>query len=546
MLRIITRDTPDPEGRPVDIHTGKALYVLWFHANESISESAIIEMCLNCMTALKNSRNKRAREADQSFYECRIANPIYPGEAPDLIGLGLRDGPGAEVGREVWRQIPDSWNFFDGEYANLYDLEIRPVGRYHRGKAILYSDYLDSQPEITAVEWRSAIIRQTVPSGRTGSPFPKLRSVAPPRQGLSTFNETELDLLNFMMGITHHGTYSSLRAGLRKQFGLIVDEFDDDSGRRGYVSVDWVFADLGCDVRFYVNRNLHPQLKYVVLAHELGHYLTQFAFMLTAQLVEQQSWYVPSWERVHRYLVDQEIPDKGVLERQANRIATYLLIPGRYDEGFPAIIRSTTKEKGYSETLTPADHIWEMMQEAFPETRDNYDYRSWKEVADGLERRSRELESAEKSYVDDSNLYETMLAAALTRNTERAKEESKDAFSRMINVMDRLAKLGFNSSFPRDRRQATSPFAQADASRDDRLIIDPLRPGPEPAMRFPLTVAGTTRYRAALDPSSGTRTLASWREYFPNLAMVIYKRKPIPSEPVDFDPLRIRLGVRSR
>jgi hypothetical protein len=545
MIRVTTRSSPDAAGRKVDIHNGKELYVHWYFEDENTSKEELMALTLRCIIALSRSRNKRASGRDQSFYECRITVPLTE-TAGTLIGFGLSSPPGWEAAKEIRKQIPNTWQHWDSEIVYAYDLEIRPIGRYARGLAILYADYISSAANHEDVELRSATVKISDSDRSIGSPFPKLRSTPPGRQGLATFRETELELLNFVTGIPFAGTYVSLRRELKKQFGLTVTEFDEDTGRRGFVSVDWVFNDLGCDLSFHINKHLHPQLKYVVLAHELGHYITQFHFLLISQLVEQCSWHLPRYEQLYYQLVEQEVPDRSILEVQANRMATYLLIPRIHDDIFPYVIRGTTKDRGYAETLTDAHHIWFKLQKLFPETRDSYDYRSWSELAEALDRRDYELNLAPNNNINDSALYETMLAASLTRDTSQAKAESKDAFRRTNNVLRKLFTADFQRSIASQRPEIESSVIPPDGRRNDRLIISPLTSDSDQAPRFPLTPTAGGRYRAAYYPTSAARALHSWQEILPDVAMAIYRRKPPPSESVSFNPFAIRLGYRER
>ena len=307
-------------------------------------------------------------------------------------------------------------------------------------------------------------------------------------------------------------------------------------GRRGFTSIDWAFEKGGFDIRIGVNRSLHPRLKYVVLAHELGHYMLHLDLMILSQLVEQKAWFVSHAEEFYYRLIRRHLSSLREVEMQAHQFASYFLVTERHDEWLA--------DEDYSigdrlRRTQSAVSVWRSLQPLFSETRSNLDYRSAGDVhPDSLARQEDELSRISVQMgMAGASIYDATLVAALTRTGSVAQMAHIKVRQGMKKISNSLLCGPLERSGPNPRSSIRANTVR-DLGAPGRTLISAISPsvGEKSIVRLPLVPAPGGKYYSVLHTNEGERPLECWRGDFPQADMVIYHGRPMPTRSVAFQP----------
>jgi hypothetical protein len=285
------------------------------------------------------------------------------------------------------------------------------------------------------------------------------------------------------------------------------------------------------------------KLKYVVLAHELAHYVLHFPLLVLLRYVEETAWNVPEVESYFQQLVAENPSTMQSIEDQADELASFLLIPSWV---YP-IRRLTDRMLEGGVSPSPQEMIWRFLQPLFPE--DCFSDTTWRNL-DEIKRRARPdtLRFGNVGSPAPSNLFERMFQAALRIEKNGIGEAAtSNPASVLLEKMGKLASkieaLPVEDARKRVRKLLSSPGGLNkcdDVARDlaeglgafGREIIPPLvGDGTGLFPRVPLVPAihnleGDVEadWKLKTNPSgSPAGTVTEWRQWKKDHGLVLYR-----------------------
>jgi hypothetical protein len=383
-MRVKTRATPDAAGRRMDVYLRPEwISVLVMENAPSSSMERLREVAYEVMIDLARTGTKRLRDRDLTIFFCEWTNSF----GRELRGIAFPSDPAARIFNMFREHLNVAVGIIEAGDCNPRDVGAVPLLRYCYGDIIAYADPFDDVSGIVQlgerVEIRSAVFedrakRSSVP----GWALPKAphERRAPFRYAINDWNDLRYDLLRFIHGMMSNGTYRWLRKETREGFGIQVEERPVSmTGRFGSLSLDWIAKDLTYEIVISINKELSAADKYVVLAHELAHIVLHLPLLFLGQIAEQRSWLHPgSLEKVEQRII-KAFGDRSILEKDANRLASYMLIPPKIDvDGLAKITFEGARD------LESSEMLWRLFQHSFPEARIE-DY-SWHNIEELKER----------------------------------------------------------------------------------------------------------------------------------------------------------------
>lgn len=411
------------------------------------------------------------------------------------------------------------------------DVGAQPFARYQNGKLVAYVDPLDAHAcdgaQESDVELRSTESVDPTATQRRRTLLPSIRINGPPRHSIDTWDEIRKDILEFIWATLEPGTFSSLRREVDRQFGIHVRVAPTTlAGKHGSITTGWLIdSDQGSEVIILINDDLSEKLKYVVLAHELAHYVVHFPIILSGQLVDQLAWAEPTLELTYSDLFFQHFQDGRVLEEQANLLASYMLIPPKYKLAEMAHLALEN-----SQNVSPEDLAWRFIQPFFPETSGmRYSWHNWDEMR---QRAVRDIERVDGiNAMNATTIYQAMLKSTLERETHELSSQTSEAVYEFWDTLP-VALAARNHAIA----GRISQMPTLDSVNVSRQILEPKIRGRSNPPRRPIAPFTKSRaphlWRSVLDLSAPPRTVEEWRMQYPNDAITLYPDRPVPHETV--------------
>ncbi|MEV6846399.1 hypothetical protein [Actinoplanes sp. NPDC051411] len=527
-MRIAVQAKPDPNGRPVDVITWPQLINIAVLTGK-YRRDEIQSSVAGALIAVRDSTAGRLRS--RSFV-------IYLGET------STTDRSRVTV---VALPYPVATDVFEIVHARLVasgvagwstsppkDVFATPLFRYQAGRLISYYDPFEPRenPHPDAgFEVRGYRLRDR-PAGHSGHrpalPWPSVRADA--RHTLASWSELRNDILAFTYAVRSPGTFSSLKERVRKAFGIEVrTRSATELPLFGAIETGWIVGEEpATTVRISVRADLSDRQKYVVLAHELAHYVLHFPMLMIAKMVEQAAWSDPGTEYAWYRLQSRVLgPLSTWIEPQATCLASNLILAPRFS---PRALADVVFEKGRA--VTREELAWRFLRSYFPETADrDYGWRNYDQMIEHMESDLNFVAGRDESNLD--TLFYQFLAAVIDR-------ESPDFQTRNHTLQFRLERLyaemfQYMAAGP-DRRPAPATTATivpaADLTRAHyRRLYAPRTAGAGSgtAPRVPLVPAGRKR-ELWVDPRrpGAPADLETWRDRHPERATVVYPYADVP------------------
>lgn len=540
-MRIRSRDSRDPSGRVVDVYTLELITARVFSQNCKVTDDDLRKIAIETFRKLRSSTNRRVRERELTIFSCRWT--AYHGE--DFVALGTQTSLGYGAWLCLQASIPAQFEVVESSEAFYDDVNAVPIARYSHGNTIFYVDpFEEVTSPVLKVEYRSFSLRERPQHRSPGFKLATVRTAPPEQHRLESWNEIKRDAFHLIASMPYPAKYVELRRQVKRQLGIPTHEVDASlSGRYGCISVEWIGPDGGCNIKIHINRELPAEIKYVVLAHELGHYITQFPILYLAQLVEQCSWFNPAIELFYQRAFSVAFPDPSIIEDQANRVASLALVSEAYANTFKVVFETYRQP-------TRDHEVWKWLQHFFPETRNNSDYRTWKGWGERLKREEEEISRAKKVTASTAgNLYEMMLSAVLRRDEEEIVERYEQAHKATQELVSSYRSVVYSAltktPAPADQSDGTSPYLP-DKPSTARQLITPPNGSSYTSTRIPLISAtGRPRdlWRCPLLQRSPVLSVQQWQEELPESALVLYRLKGRPPFDLNFNPIPFQIGI---
>lgn len=303
----------------------------------------------------------------------------------DLICICLRTNISSRVTDLLFEELT-AFNCVDSGRYPMLDLCIEPLFRYTDNKLIVYTSESKPSHELPenysclndfglSYETRSArLIRptalkrpkyNTLPPGRSRA-FSQLHS-------LSTYQDVIKTLDTLIRGINQEPSdhdppfgYSRFRRFCTTRMGICIFETSLPGDISGFLRIGSIsIASSGepcARVHIAINNVLHPDLKYVALAHEIGHFRVHFQFMLLSALSFDLIAKEPRMLTVLWNIDQAAATHFSDMEHEADIYSSYLLLPPWSDQLFHASRGMLVGDA----PARPQDLIWHYLSPFFP------------------------------------------------------------------------------------------------------------------------------------------------------------------------------------
>ena len=481
-MKLETRAARDPGGKAVDVFpsTGSVTMIL-FQDVEDTTREALSARVAGLLRELAASGKKVLSDRDFPVWFVRIPERS---EVPALSGIAVPDRMSSKVFvrlRDPLAEMDTYWTAGGGE---LEQLDADPLLRYSHGRVIAYGDPMapaDDPPD-GVDEVRSAEVPK--PVHRRPAAAREAPSVQGPTQhSLASWAQVSSEAEEWIAELWEPLSFAALKRVVWERLGIAVHLEPDAAavGKYGCIRTGWRFGEDTCSVRILLAPHLHDDLKYAILAHELGHYCRHFPLLHHAQLVEELSWGVPEVQALWQQLVERKLTHHGIslIEDDADVFASTLLVPPRY---LPAA-EWASGVFDRDRPLRAEEVIFNALQRLFPGRREQLAAMSLDEMRAAAEDIGhRELESA-----DDDSIYAGMLRACLAREDGVAER-------------------------PRDRRRGDDRRGVRVPRRADQAVVrGGLERGPRRPPRVVAGAAGRARPRSRGAPGRRRRRRAPGR-----------------------------------
>ena len=410
-MKLTTHDVRDPGGKAVDIFPSEgSVNLILFAAGPDTDREALAARTVELLRELADSSNPVLSDRDFPVWFIQVPERA---EIPALTGLGVPARMSSKVFLRLRDPLGDMDAFWTSEQGELEHLHAEPLLRYSHGKVIAYGDEFaspadalpDGVDELRSAQTPGYVMQRG--SRPSASPPP----VADGREHtLESWAQASSQVEEWIAGLWDPLSFAALRDAVEGLGIAVHDEPDAASvGKYGCIRTGWRFADDACTVRILLAPHHHDDLKYAILAHELGHYCRHFPHLHHAQLVEELSWAIPEIRLFYDMLVDWKLTYAGAdLEDDANIFASTLLVPPRF---LPAA-EWASGIFSIDRPLRAEDVIYNALQRLFKGRRERFAKMSLEELraAAAAETRRGDLASA-----DDDSIYAGMLRACLAR-----------------------------------------------------------------------------------------------------------------------------------
>lgn len=541
---VTTRDALDPGGKAVDIYEHKGLlrtFVL--RLSPDTTKEKLVPRLLVACGRIKKSGDSRIRNREFVVYGGYFMNSagraLFLIHIPYGISSHIFDAFDA-----VLRPLPE---FDEIHYGEAADYAPEPWIRYTRTSLLVYVDPFRSALDLPdwlkrfrgSVELRSAEVTTSRNPEKRSARVPQVRGAAPERHTFEEWCRNRNRILEFCWGLTGPLKYATLKRITKNQFGIPV--FEEKTAFRGYYGAIRLDPDLSgwaCHPRILVDDDLEDELKYVVLAHELGHYVCHMEFLQTRNLVERMSWNRAGIGEEFTSLIATRYPNLlQMLEDDADDFASHFLIPPKYN----GISKMAERMWEGTRAPIPEELIWRFLLPHFPESA----HRKLGWV--GYEGAVRDaLDDIANLGVERSLFFNVFRACCRVESGLASRELVRNELSAFLTE---IAKLVNGKSNPANR--AASEQGQLPLNRpDDRIhgdslahldllasaaeILPPLRPDALSGFKVVPLKPAPSNLEGDLDgawyvlisgEASAVRSVAEWRALWPFDGTALYHRE---------------------
>lgn len=526
------RATRDPSGRQVDLYPaaeGTSLTVLVL--DRARYGESLLRYDVLCVMNSIEMMSRRMRDRDFPVYLCDWRSNGFR-----CTGLGLPDKFPVVLFEMFRKLIKGTIGVTEAGTSLASEVGAQPFMLYSHGKVVAYCDPFDGLDLIPddEIELRSAEYNKHVPRRERRMPLPRIRSDAPERHSIATWEAVRLDVLRFVYSTIEPGTFFSLRREVKRQFGIQVQVAPTSvTGKHGRISTDWgTRADQSCAVTIQVSEDLPDQLKYIALAHELAHYAVHFPVILAGQLSDQLSWALPHAWCVYAEEFERSFGTGGCLEEQADLLAAHLLIPPQIrlaGIGEWAVEAGGAAPYGAGRRVTPEEAAWRLIAAYFPER--NSEGISWVNYNDMQAQAARDLaQAARGAQPGEDTMYFRMLRAVLRRESPQKTRESEERVTEIHAFWDRVVNDSEILCLCPRCLDVQPPAPGVDHGTSGRRLLPPLSGEETRLPRIPLVPASSRRkapWVNVLNPGQPAASVAEWQQNHPGQVVVLYPdRRP--------------------
>lgn len=419
------REEVDPKGRKVDLFPKVDLVnnFIFNHATDNYI-SDYLPKIIDRLMDIRGSGNKRVRERSFPVWIGRTTNRLDM----DMVCISLPHPILSRVDHYFWEAYYKDENYLETGLYKLRDVQGVPICRYDYGKIILYilpfenPDWLKKMRQYYPSEDFELRSWQKVEKEKKDNPYstpPKPNFKADQYHDLKSWNENRANIIEYLRTLTAPMGYAKLKRIAQDYFGIsVVNESLPGFYKYGCLRLSWLLEKDKVGVRILINKHLHHKLKYIVLAHEICHYVLHFPLLLLGQMVEEGSWKIPELEWYFRRRSDHFFGKNNYqLELDANQLASFFLIPAWM---FPMKnITSIILEGGRKPS--PTEMIWRFLQPLFPDTDDKeYSWVNWNEMIVTVDN---EMHSFNNTKGGANSLYMSILNATVLREVQMVRED---------------------------------------------------------------------------------------------------------------------------
>jgi len=546
--------------------------VFVFEYSEQLDQEELKSRILQALETIKTDKKKRVREAGFSIWVGRTINS----KKTKLFTISISEPLDENIVRQFYNKFRDEDSYLECSVYYLKDTGGEPFARYFKGTIIVYCDPFLKKEDFTPEKYgltppfeprswelvqvnkeKEIFIKPDLPkrvanfSALSGDPTEK-------RHNLELWQENKEIIFDFLLNLKHPCGYKQLKNILMKYFGIgVFEESDKDFGRFGCIRLGWMNdSNKSSHVRILINNTLDEKLKYVVLAHELAHYIRHFPLLLVGQLVEEQAWVMPEIEHYYNYLMSTEYADlPRKIEQDAFEVASFFLIcPWMHPI---TKVSSAVIERG--EHPVVHELIWRFLQPYFPQKAG--ERTSWTNYDNIKNRAKEDLTKIMKSpHGNEESLFESYYSASLSMEDRvfsgefihhEIEESTLEIYQKVLDLLTStmlmstpdarnhiknqlkksvekrksagdgdkyeylLSEIGFhNKSFG---REIVPPLEKLDKTHIPRRV--PLVPA---TYNINDDIEGDWLFLEQLDKSPGM-TLDEWRNHRPQFAFVLYR-----------------------
>jgi hypothetical protein len=532
-MATLERKTRDPGGKVVDVYPHiPFVSAICIRFTEEPGEDDLRALVLSVFEEIASSANRRVRERDLPVSVGRFSNRY----GDRFVALCLPEILKVDIHFMFQDAIRALYEIEEISRAAWRDVEARHFGRYANGQFIFYADpLLPFDQEDQRWEWRSFEVERPRIPPPTRTPMPAIDFVAGPRHDLESWVILAPQIAEVVSEMHGPSSYGALRRAAKSHFGLQVREVTGSSfPHYGMLTAGWVAED-GCEVTILLRASLPAQLKYVVLAHELAHFVRHFPFIYMNQVAEQVAWVHPRLEGLYAAMAERHLGAPSRLEDDANNFATYLLLPPVFDLDRMASIMI---EGGGP--VRPEELGWRLLQSFFPDGALNE--ASWAEIEELQATIQRDLDQRSTGSDDPQTLQMAMLRALLRRNEEGVSAAIQNinqclhdlhhdlglliARATDLDAVPSMREAEFddkaaNTEFRSQRRLLPSLDGRGDLGRTPRIPICPASDN--------RAAAATLNWRSPAHPSHRGKPVAAWQREFAEHTIALYPfQRPLP------------------
>lgn len=529
MAQVTRRPTTDPGGKLVDVYTANPyLSGICLHVTGQEFKDSVRALLLNHLRKLSTSPNSRRRDRNFSIFYGEFVNRL----GQQLVMTGLPDRFDSNLAIKIQTEVSKIGTIVEVGRSEAADVNAAPLLRYEHGHLIAYVDpFLPVGHPLLGrdVELRSYEYVATSTGPKRQYPMSVTRSRKSRLHSIDSWERERLDIMHFIYDTIEPESFLALKRHTKKSFGItVIEEVADTERRYGSIAIDWVDNDQNVEVSIYVNRALHSSLKYVVLAHELAHYVLHFPLLLFGQMVEQLSWETPAIERTYGQLVSHILgDDRRRLEYQANAFASYFLIPPQCDHDRLASITCEGGRVPSGEELA-----WRFLQRFFPDRAHvEYSWHNWDEM---FQRAQEELESADGlNAAGDDSLFLSLLSATSRRSSQEIHELSRAIDKKILQLGRRVANLHKGASVGRLDDESRLNLNIQSELRNSRKVVRSREGGPRSRCRPLVPSSGSRKkWSGVLDNSLPPASLADWQQRCPDDTLLLYEHMKMPTRSI--------------
>jgi hypothetical protein len=434
----------DGTGKVVEaILVPRMLWAFGFnYSHKNVEE--VLRRVMKALAAIARSRQRRVRDRSLTLWS---GNSEANGASLFIIGMPFKTSH--RISDIFYKHLQPQPGFVEFSSTDPASVSAVPLLRYDHGRLVVYAGPFETQPKLFSLklvplQYEICGYRERAKHG-AGIYYKPTRpdSVSPDVHSEETWERNREQILKFVWNLKAPCGYRRLKSILRDCFGISVyEEQGADFHQYGIIRLGYDQGGPFPRVRILINSRLDNRLKYIVLSHEVAHYVLHFRLLLLADIVEAISWAVPELGQYYQYVLTGTKCPLGLrIEEEADEFCANFIIPPWF-LGSAKPITSAISEGG--ESPRPEEMIWRFLQPHFPETK--FAETSWRNLP-SIKQQALEDQShiSEAQLLSCDGLFERVFRAAL-RTAQRSGDSkrqfpSEEVISKMTDLIDRIKGL---------------------------------------------------------------------------------------------------------